>query len=711
MNRTKFTLMAGMLLAAAFVFSCGDDESGYEPPAIDSTCGGSLLPSAEFFCYAEEIFKKCGVNIYNPLDSFCNYNENVVYERCGGMMLESNDFCYNNRVYQKCNGVNFNPLDSFCGSSGVSAYSRCNGIPYDETVSFCDTNAIPNKIYDKCGSDNGIYNPLDSFCYYYDDGSKILGEKCGNRTFDPLSSFCFLNDVYERCGIENNGVYNPLDSFCYEEKVYERCGGKEYNMKELFCRGDTIRVKCDGKEFNPATEFCNLSIVEKYKQCGSTNYDGNINFCFDNKIYEKCHNADYKPNDSFCYENQLYPKCIDIEDGQNKDYDPNLKGCFEGTIFNICSANGALGICVHNTLLRCKQPGSGEKYIVKPHPGMECKDEEGNKGKIVGSITHNGESYNTVQIGEQVWMAENLRMQSSVEITVDIYEYKYKYFKVDIVDIEQDVITYTVDMYEKDENGHYIIDYDVDVDDIDNPPENKWYENVREHLFETPIFLGVIVDDTIPPEDKNWRYKNVLPEGEGDLVLLENDVVVISTSPPKGKVYKNIRPKTIYGNELSKWSTVCNNCPPDRNDNDGNVSYVQRRGLCPEGWRIPSSNDWKELIDYAGGASVAGNRLKSANESDWSSSGYGVDSYGFNAKPVIIQPVTSPPKWFESNIVSALSSLDAIGAIWWTSTSLSAPNTVMAKFWYIISSDTEAKELAYEKELFGFSVRCLQNIE
>ena len=35
------------------------------------------------------------------------------------------------------------------------------------------------------------------------------------------------------------------------------------------------------------------------------------------------------------------------------------------------------------------------------------------------------------------------------------------------------------------------------------------------------------------------------------------------------------------------------------------------RGLAPEGWHIPSSNEWKQLINYFGGAEEAGNKLRS----------------------------------------------------------------------------------------------------
>ena len=34
------------------------------------------------------------------------------------------------------------------------------------------------------------------------------------------------------------------------------------------------------------------------------------------------------------------------------------------------------------------------------------------------------------------------------------------------------------------------------------------------------------------------------------------------------------------------------------------------QGLCPEGWHIPSDNEWNMLIDYLGGAESAGCKMK-----------------------------------------------------------------------------------------------------
>lgn len=56
------------------------------------------------------------------------------------------------------------------------------------------------------------------------------------------------------------------------------------------------------------------------------------------------------------------------------------------------------------------------------------------------------------------------------------------------------------------------------------------------------------------------------------------------------------------------------------------------RGLAPEGWHIPSDEEWQILIDYLGGDKVAGGKMKSLNH--WISPNKGAtNKSGFSALP------------------------------------------------------------------------------
>jgi len=57
------------------------------------------------------------------------------------------------------------------------------------------------------------------------------------------------------------------------------------------------------------------------------------------------------------------------------------------------------------------------------------------------------------------------------------------------------------------------------------------------------------------------------------------------------------------------------------------------RGICPDGWHVPSDDEWMTLVNYAGGQETAGSKLKS--QAGWPEySGItSTNQYGFSALP------------------------------------------------------------------------------
>jgi len=70
---------------------------------------------------------------------------------------------------------------------------------------------------------------------------------------------------------------------------------------------------------------------------------------------------------------------------------------------------------------------------------------------------------------------------------------------------------------------------------------------------------------------------------------------------------------------------------------DETMQYLQTanaQGICPPGWHIPSSQDWKTLIRYLGGNDFAGGKMKYTGSNGWQTPNVGgTDISGFTALP------------------------------------------------------------------------------
>jgi len=64
-------------------------------------------------------------------------------------------------------------------------------------------------------------------------------------------------------------------------------------------------------------------------------------------------------------------------------------------------------------------------------------------------------------------------------------------------------------------------------------------------------------------------------------------------------------------------------------------TWDEAMDACPSGWHLPGDAEWETLVNYVGGDSIAGKKLKSKTgwDDDYGKSGNGTDEYGFSALP------------------------------------------------------------------------------
>lgn len=118
--------------------------------------------------------------------------------------------------------------------------------------------------------------------------------------------------------------------------------------------------------------------------------------------------------------------------------------------------------------------------------------------------------------------------------------------------------------------------------------------------------------------------------------------------------------------------------------------------LCPSGWRVPSDDDWSLLVQYLGGATTAGGKLKETGTIHWNNPTGSTNSSGF----------TALPGGYRLNTDGSFGDLTASGW-WWAST---PSNISSACYRTILSTGSPIYGFMSEADKkFGFSVRCIKN--
>lgn len=163
-------------------------------------------------------------------------------------------------------------------------------------------------------------------------------------------------------------------------------------------------------------------------------------------------------------------------------------------------------------------------------------------------------------------------------------------------------------------------------------------------MYETVIDINDNVYKTITIGTQTWMAENLKTTKYNDgtsIPNITNNAEWAGLSTPAYCWYNNDEAtnKATYG-ALYNWYTV----------NTGK--------LCPSGWHVSTYDDWTMLIDYLGGGSVAGGKLKESGTTHWHSDYVwipGTNESGFTALP-------GGYRWYDGtfNIMGYFSS-------WWSS--------------------------------------------
>ena len=224
--------------------------------------------------------------------------------------------------------------------------------------------------------------------------------------------------------------------------------------------------------------------------------------------------------------------------------------------------------------------------------------------------------------------------------------------------------------------------------------------------------LGTMTDErdgqtykTVKIGTQTWMAENLNYAYTGVPYRYERDNEVY-TSDSTSWCYNNVPANcTKYGrfytwaaamDSVGEWSTNDKGCGFDV---VCSPTYPVR-GVCPEGWHLPTVAEFKALFTAVGGTQDAknevlwnnvGKMLKSI--SGWKSSGNGTDAYAFSALPAGI-------KYNDRNF-----SFEGYLAYFWSSTEYDSYN---AYYMYLDGNDDDVY-LGNRYKNYGFSVRCVKD--
>jgi len=196
--------------------------------------------------------------------------------------------------------------------------------------------------------------------------------------------------------------------------------------------------------------------------------------------------------------------------------------------------------------------------------------------------------------------------------------------------------------------------------------------------------IVTIGDQTWMAENmKTTKYADGTPitkiEDETDWNNLENNNI------DKAYCYYDNNQNTDYG-ALYTYAAATNGVV---------YTTVDVQGVCPDGWHLPSNEEWTELIDYLGGEAVAGGKLKETGTSHWESPNTGAtNSRNFAA-------LGGGYRHYDGSFIE-IKRL----SMWWCSDEETAPN--YGYTWYINNTEAMSTNKGDKKSL-GHSVRCVLN--
>jgi uncharacterized protein (TIGR02145 family) len=166
-------------------------------------------------------------------------------------------------------------------------------------------------------------------------------------------------------------------------------------------------------------------------------------------------------------------------------------------------------------------------------------------------------------------------------------------------------------------------------------------------------------------------------------------------------------------NYAAEGSKCYANNPANCNKHGGLYDWETAKEVCPEGWHLPSREDWTELIFVVGSEKTAGTILKTT--SGWNENGNGTDELGFATLPGGLYSDGDFFSVIDADILLYLQEFypngDFFGSydygFWWSATELE--NDKSKAYLRTIAYDKASFDMALGNKTNLLSVRCIED--
>ena len=230
----------------------------------------------------------------------------------------------------------------------------------------------------------------------------------------------------------------------------------------------------------------------------------------------------------------------------------------------------------------------------------------------------------------------------------------------------------------------------------------KSYEPKKQYCLkvtrnETDIYT---VEDLLTDGRDKQVYKTV---EIGDQVWMAENLNYNGSA--KSYCYGDVSSNCDTYGRLYTWEVAMDNadCAQGYTCNASLDPEIPVRGVCPEGWHLPSHHEFEELINYidpdfeighleGASSSTAGKYLKS--QTGWNNDGNGTDAYGFSALPAGV-------KYYDAGSFNN----KGISTVFWSSGESGSDGA----FYLSLNNENEEVSLTGHDKFNARSVRCIKD--